>query len=158
MPTLRFLPLLALIVACDNGPASDPLQLAGGRQFGYAASTASGAPLLIGSLSLRWSDEGPDGGIVVGTWNIGWAPGADTTLKIGPQLGSGQLVGTVDEGGVLLDLNPGSKFEYVRLSARVAKGAMYGDWEWTQVVGPGSSGNFHAARMRCYVEACASHP
>jgi len=148
MSKLSLLPLLLLVGACDDGPASDPLDLAGGGQFSFASGTAEGAPLLAGRLYLRWSDEGPESGIVVGTWTIGWAPGADTTLQVGPQIGSGQLVGTADEDGVLLDLNPGSKFEYVRLSGRVTKATMYGDWEWTQVVGSGGTGNFRAANLR----------
>lgn len=150
---MRLIPFLfatavALTAACDDGPASDPLQLAGGGQFKYTANAEAGAPLLEGTFALRWSDEGSEEGVVVGTWNVGWAPGADTTLGVGPQVGSGYLVGMANENGVYLDLNPGSKFDYVRLFARVDKGTIIGDWEWTQVAGPGAGGNFRAANLR----------
>src|SRR5512146_2806981 len=98
----RFLPLL-ILVACA-GPAGDPpssRDIQSGA-FLYRARSATGQTLLEGQIEFRVGDDST----IFGSWNIRWAPGADTTLAVGPQVGSGQLSGHLVGTDLFLQLNP----------------------------------------------------
>ena len=108
----------------------------------YEATTLSGGPLVRGRMEI---DVLPDSSIV-GTWSAHWAPGADTTIQVGGQIGSGSLRGKQTESGSYIDLNPGYADNNVILLPVPAEGGFTGTWYWSSIAGPQTYGRFTALR------------
>ncbi len=130
--------VLLLLAACAEGPSVEPAALNGG--YRYSAATTGGEPLLTGRLALAF----PDDSTLSGTWVIQWAPGADTTLEVGPQVGSGDLVGTRRGDTLLIQLNPTNADDNVTLRAAPGPGGYHGEWQWITITGPRTGGSFAA--------------
>lgn len=138
----------ALVVGlgCGNGipdpklaPHLDDLN----GSFAYSAFDATGQPLLVGSLTI---EAAPDS-TLSGTWSIHWAPGADTTATIGPQVGTGTLAGRSGSDGVFVDLNPGWADNNVFLMGGAAPGILAGEWQHSTILGPVAQGRFTLRRL-----------
>lgn len=127
----------ALLAACGTGSSAFEL---GDGELRYRATTATGRPLLDGSLSLTF----PTDSTVAGTWQIRWSAGADTTSQVGPQVGMGTLIGTRRADTLLLELNPGYFDNNVSLRGVATSGGLRGDWTWATIAGPFTSGPFSA--------------
>jgi len=130
----------ALLMACSSAPDDNAAPRTGG--FHYSALSASGQPLLTGHLEFTFTDDST----VTGSWVIAWLPAADTTLPVGPQVGSGVLVGLRSGTTLRIQLNPTNADHNVALQAVPSAGGYAGQWEWTTFTGPRSAGTFVAAR------------
>lgn len=130
---------LTLLIACADSPA-DGLALRGGG-FHYSAFGDSGQPLLTGRLNFSF----PDDSTLNGTWSIAWIPGADTTLHVGPQVGSGAMVGSRRGDTLLIQLNPTFADNNVGLVAVPTADGYSGQWSWSTFAGPTAGGRFSAA-------------
>lgn len=131
---------LLLCSACSGGPSAPAAMRAGG--FAYSASTPAGDPILNGRISFEFTDDST----VTGTWSITWVEGADTTLEVGPQVGSGLLVGTRHGDTMMIQLNPNYADNNVGLVAVPTAKGWRGEWEWVAFAGPRSRGPFTAYR------------
>jgi len=129
--------LLIAATGCADDPA--PFEFSSGT-LQYEATTTVGLPLLEGELVLRY----PTDSTVAGTWSIRRSPGADPDIEVGPQVGSGTLVGMRDGNTLYLDLNPGWADNNVMLVGEASAGALRGRWTWSAFTGPRSSGRFTA--------------
>ncbi len=132
--------LMLLCFACSGGPAA-PAALRGDR-LAYAAFSASGEPVLKGSIQLEF----PDDTTVSGSWSIAWVAGADTTQPVGPQVGTGHLVGSRHRDTLWLELNPNFADNNVGLRAVATHRGWRGEWFWSGFPGQMSQGLFTAAR------------
>ena len=132
--------LLALTLACStNGVA--PRWSLKSAMLRYNAASAQGVSLLAGSLSLAIHADST----VTGTWVIDWVAGADTTARVGPQVGTGTFGGQqFADGSVQLNLNPLYADNNVFLSATVTRDGFSGEWSWSGLPGVLSSGRFTA--------------
>ena len=137
---MRTLALASILLAACNASSTDNSAPAP-VTFRYSALDATGSPLLTGRLTLTSVDDST----VTGTWNIAWAPGADTTSPVGPQVGSGTLTGRRVGGTLILELNPGNADNNVGLQAIPHSGGYSGTWQWTAFTGPRAEGRFVAS-------------
>ena len=132
--------LSLLLLACAS--TSEESAGLGTHSFRYSALSSEGKPLLTGQLAFRFIDNST----VAGTWTIGWADGADTTAVVGPQIGSGLLVGTRRGAMLAIQLNPDYADNNVGLEAIRTSRGYAGHWVWTAITGPRTSGRFAAER------------
>lgn len=131
---------LGLILACSGAPADSSAPRIG--SFRYSALSATGQPLLAGHIEFAF----PDDSTLTGTWAIAWLPGADTTEQVGPQVGSGVLIGAYRGGTLLIQLNPTNADNNVALQAVPSAGGYAGHWDWITATGPRSGGAFVAGQ------------
>jgi hypothetical protein len=108
----------------------------------YQVTTQAGAPLLTGRLVIDILEDST----IVGTWSTHWVSGADTTVEVGDQVGSGTLAGRQTEDGAHIDLNPGYADNNVILLAAPAEKGFAGTWYWSTIAGPRTGGRFTAVR------------
>lgn len=140
-------PILAVVAvltigACNTGESdaiAERVIVAGLR---YEATTLGGEPLIRGRMRI---DVLPDS-TIVGTWSAEWAPGADTTVQVGDQIGSGSLRGKQTEAGTYIDLNPGYADNNVILQPVPVERGFTGTWYWSSIAGPQTYGRFTALR------------
>jgi hypothetical protein len=97
-------------------------------------------PLLIGQITLDIAADSS----VTGSWKLAWAPGADTTALVGPQVGTGLLAGRQAGTSLWLDLNPGWADYNVFLQADSRHPGYAGQWYVGTITGTRSSGTFTA--------------
>ncbi|HWN19322.1 MAG TPA: hypothetical protein VNO19_10450 [Gemmatimonadales bacterium] len=111
--------------------------------YRYLAYDSAGTLLLEGQLVLAQVD----GSTLTGTWVIHWAPGADTTRTVGPQLGSGSVHGAPAGDRWHLTLTPGWADNNVDLIAEAKEGDLEGAWAHSIITGPYTGGSFQAVRQ-----------
>lgn len=129
---------LGLLIACSGAPAEGTGPLPG--SFHYTALDTMGHALLAGQVVFTF----PDDSTLTGRWTIAWLPGADTTIPVGPQVGSGVLVGTSRGDTLLVQLNPTNADHNVALLAVPAADGYSGQWQWITATGPRTWGTFVA--------------
>ena len=149
MRTTALVALALMGAACDStSPTPNRLNLPSGQgDFAYTAYSAAGQPILRGTLHLEYAMT-PAAALppqaLGGTWSVHWVPGADTTLEVGPQVGSGTLDGVDDSTGIHLALNPNLVDEGVGLSGLVYGKNLSGTWNNFTISGPSQHGRFTA--------------
>jgi hypothetical protein len=132
---------VAAIMACG-----DPtLSTAGGDPSGaYSYVARSGlTPVVTGTVTLLVDEDSA----VTGSWELRRVPGSDTTIRVGPQLGSGTLAGRLNASGmVAVDLNPGWADNNVFLAfSATTRDLLSGTWDHSTIIGPVAGG---AAELR----------
>lgn len=136
--------LLALALGCyaldcsgkKNGatpPRTFPL-----GDYQYTGYGEGGVKVVEGRLSLT----SLDGDRLKGTWEL---KQVGQPKMIGPQVGSGDLVGTVRGTEVLVDLNPNMNDNNVNLRGKVEGKRYKGTWSYSGFAGVLSSGTFEAS-------------
>ncbi len=110
--------------------------------FDYAAFDGDGARVLVGRLELNVKDDGS----ITGSWEIGWVEGANQQTPVGPQVGTGSLVGAVADGDLSLNLNPQNSDDNVGLQGALDGVRIAGGWEYVTFAGPTGSGAFRATK------------
>jgi hypothetical protein len=144
---------LALAAACDEAPVGPGAQVCLQGVFGpadivgtldYVAYADSGARLLEGTLTVM----GQANQHIAGSWDIHWAAGADTTNPntVGPQVGTGDLIGAVQDTVVFVNLTPTFADDNVELDACVTAGGFAGVWRHIGAAGEIAHGPVTAIR------------
>lgn len=129
---------LALLLGCSGASTETAASRTGG--FRYIGRSAAGVPVLNGRIELAF----PNDSTVTGTWAIGWIPGADTSFEVGPQVGTGTLVGRRMGDSLLIEMNPNWADNNVALKAFPSASGYTGQWTWSAFDGPRSGGSFTA--------------
>lgn len=134
--------LLALVLCCyaldcsgskNNAPPKTfPL-----GDYQYVGYDEGGAKVVEGRLSLT----SIDGDRLKGTWEL---KQIGEPKRIGPQVGTGDLIGTVRGTEVLLDLNPNMNDNNVNLHGKVEGKRYKGAWTFNGFAGTLSRGTFEA--------------
>jgi hypothetical protein len=101
------------------------------------------ALLLVGSVQVVVRDDSS----LSGTWEIEWAPGADRSSAVGPQVGTGSVGGQYGSEHTLIDLNPGWADNNVFLVAYADGGDLTGAWYHSTLVGSVAGGRFELRRL-----------
>ena len=139
-------PAIILVLAGCGSEGDEPAglsQLHAG-ELRYTATAADGQLLLRGKLALSF----PDDSTVTGEWSIRWAPGADSSFQVGPQIGNGSLAGRRIGDSLVIDLNPGFMDNNVILFASSNPTNMAGRWSWSTIAGPRTGGLFWTSQDR----------
>jgi hypothetical protein len=134
---------VAAIIACGDST----LSTAGGDPSGaYIYVARSGlTPVVTGTVTLLVDEDSA----VTGSWELRRVPGSDTTIQVGPQLGSGTLAGRLNASGmVAVDLNPGWADNNVFLAfSATARDLLTGTWDHATIIGPVAGGPVELRRL-----------
>ena len=106
-------------------------------EYQYTGYDESGAKIVEGRLSLT----SRDGDQLKGSWEL---KQIGEPRRIGPQIGSGDLIGSVNGTEVNLDLNPNMNDNNVNLRGHVEGKRYTGTWSFNGFAGRISSGRFEA--------------
>jgi len=136
--------LLVFVLGCyaldcsgakNNAPPTRSFPLG---DYQYAGYDEGGAKIVEGRLSLT----SLDGDRLKGTWEL---KQIGEPKRIGPQVGTGELIGTVRGTEVLVDLNPNMNDNNVNLRGKVEGKRYKGTWSFVGFAGTLSAGTFEAA-------------
>lgn len=142
MRRLLIAPLL--LISCTSSTitntAPGDISVLEAGEFHYIARSSAGRPLLTGRIEFVFRDDST----ISGTWEIARLPGADKNAVVGPQIGSGTLVGNLRDGTLVVQLNPTNADHNVVLLATSNAHGYTGRWQWITIVGPQAEGPFEA--------------
>jgi hypothetical protein len=107
-------------------------------EYQYTGYDESGAKIVEGRVSLT----SRDGDQLKGSWEL---KQIGEPKRIGPQVGSGDLIGSVNGTEVNLDLNPNMNDNNVNLRGHVEGKRYTGTWSFNGFAGRINSGRFEAS-------------
>jgi hypothetical protein len=91
-----------------------------------------------------WFTMGEPGpGIVCGEWHFSYA---HEPMDVGPQVGDGVLMGTVEANHITINLNPGWHDANVQLDGVLTGNRYAGEWIYSTLAGVRSQGLFEATK------------
>jgi hypothetical protein len=142
-PWLYMMTCILSFVACtDKGdPPVGSLQPGGvPSNYNYMAYNSKGDLALNGTMKLTVIDSTS----IAGTWSI---VAVLPSEKVGPQVGTGKLTGTIQNSLVWINLNPGWVDNNVFLQGTLSSDRITGRWMWSTFIGPTADGTFEAMNV-----------
>ncbi len=141
-PWMPVLMIILTYMACmDRG--GQPVESLNPRglptSYHYSAYNANGDLAVNGTITLTTIDSSS----VSGTWLLLAVIPSD---KIGPQTGTGKLVGSIQKSSISINLNPDWVDNNVFLQGTVSPDSINGRWMWSTFIGPTAEGEFKAIR------------
>lgn len=100
-------------------------------------TTPPAAAIVTGWLAV----ELPKAGAVRGEWIFNQLLESE---MVGPQIGTGSFVGTVDSNRIWINLNPDWADNNVLLNGVIAGAEITGEWYYSSFAGPVNKGSFTA--------------
>lgn len=98
-----------------------------------------GLPAVTGWFTMKATERGK----IAGEWHFSYV---GEPVDVGPQVGDGSLIGTVQGDHVEISLNPGWRDANVDLDGTMTGDLYAGEWTYTTFVGIRSYGPFEATR------------
>jgi hypothetical protein len=134
---------LSLVACTDEGSpsASYPGPVGTPAAYSYRAYDSGGSLAIVGTLTLVLADSAAIGG----TWTLEQVL---TGGKVGPQVGTGKLAGTISGTSIWVNLNPNWADNNVFLQGTIDDGRISGKWMWSTFVGNTAEGTFEAVEKQ----------
>jgi hypothetical protein len=125
-----------LICSCKE---KEPITASGpGQTFCYKSFDLNHNLIVQGWLEIKFEDSGK----ISGTWNL---QKLDNTENIGPQVGTGELVGgIINKDSIWIELNPQYKDNNLQLCGKYRSPSITGKWLWISFIGITNQGYFYA--------------
>lgn len=113
--------------------------------YQYTGYDKTGGKIVEGRLSItsveprRNKNEEYE---IKGTWQL---KKIGNQKNIGPQVGTGDLIGSIDKGEIYIDLNPNMNDDNVVLHGKFEGRRFHGTWRYSGFAGVLNQGTFEAA-------------
>lgn len=107
--------------------------------YNYIAYDSTGIKVAQGMLLLNFEDH-----IINGEWDI---KAVGSAQNIGPQIGSGNLVGSYSSDSIWVELQPQMCDNNLQLKGRLKDNHFYGYWTYISLIGPTNEGSFSARKQ-----------
>ena len=122
-----------------NGCNGNPDGSAPPGAFNYRSYDSSGVPIVSGWFTLVNSDSSH----VTGEWHL---KATGSGERIGPQTGTGKLVGGINGEKFWIELNPQVRNNNLQLNGVFSRDSLAGQWTWINNEGIVNQGRFYAVR------------
>ncbi|MBN1397184.1 MAG: hypothetical protein JXA06_04045 [Bacteroidetes bacterium] len=133
--------LTAIIFILSAGCGEDnSVQTVTSEPFSYTAYNTSGVPIVNGWMTIYIQDSSK----VTGEWHFSKIGDPE---DIGPCIGEGNLVGSVNIEHLHINLNPKYKDNNVFLIGNIQADKFEGEWVWGGFAGIINTGSFIAVRQ-----------
>jgi len=119
-----------------NNEQSKPFPLGDYQYTGY---DKNGDKIVEGQILITSIEKNR----IKGEWQLNKIGNSE---KIGPQVGTGALIGSVIEGKVYINLNPNMSDSNVNLKGSIEDGRYKGTWSFDGYAGGINQGTFEATR------------
>ena len=140
--------LSCYVLACSVPKAVEQEKPLPTGDYRYTSLDKSGAKVVEGRLSVTSVEprriEKETQIQIKGNWQLNKVGNQE---HIGPQVGSGELIGSIIEGEIRLDLNPNINDANVILRGKVEGKRLHGTWSFKGYAGTISEGTFEAIRQ-----------
>jgi len=131
--------VVSILPGCQDGGGGTGVGPVPSGAYHYTSYDTNGVAVVRGWLTITYQDSSH----ITGEWRlykIGDPQG------IGPQSGSGKLVGSFYEGKLIIELNPQFRDNNLQLVGSLQQGYYRGEWIWISFVGITGKGTFEAVK------------
>jgi hypothetical protein len=144
--------LIILLLSCYVLGCSPPKNIEQTKSFPigdyhYAGYDKSGGLIIEGQLSIILIEprrmQSEESIQIKGIWQLNKVGNQE---KIGPQVGSGELIGSIIRGEVYINLNPNISDSNVNLKGTIEGKRFHGSWSFDGYAGAINQGTFEATR------------
>ena len=146
-PYLIILTLSCYVLACSLPKAIEQTKPFPVGDYQYTGYDKSRGKIVEGRLSITSVESKRiQSGVMIqikGNWQLSKVGHQE---KIGPQVGSGELIGSITEGEINIDLNPNISDSNVILKGKIEGKRFHGTWSFNGYAGPINQGTFEAIR------------
>ena len=144
---LIILALGLYVLACSAPKGVEQTKPAPLGDYQYTGYDRNGGKMVEGRLSITSSEQQRIGSEVTtqlrGNWQLNKVGDQE---KIGGQVGTGELTGSIIKGEIYLNLNPNISDANVILRGKLEGGRFHGTWSFNGYAGPLNQGTFEAFR------------
>ena len=127
---------LFVLSSCELVTSSDDLS----GTYSYSGYTENLTLIVSGSMELELNDEQE----ITGSWDFSAVTPTD---DIGPQIGSGELIGAVEDTLIMINLNPQNADNNVILVGELEGNNLNGIWQYVGFPGVITEGKFQAEKQ-----------
>lgn len=132
-----------MFIGCqDSGEIVATIPSVGVHIYRYTGYYANGNKIVAGGIVLNIKEDGT----LTGTWALE-KTGSSGGINIGPQIGTGQLTGTIEGAKASINLNPEYVDNNVILDGEFRNGQFVGTWTNITFRGPWVHGDFEAIKV-----------
>ena len=144
--------LIMMVLSCYVAACSSPKPATQVKPFPvgdyqYIGFDSRGTKIVEGQLSITSVESKRINSVdtleIKGNWQLNKI---GDPQKIGPQVGTGQLDGSIVNGEVRIDLNPNMNDNNVNLTGTIENGRFRGKWSFSGFAGILNQGTFDATR------------
>jgi hypothetical protein len=144
---LIILTLSCYVLACSITKNVDRANTSPVGDYQYTGYDERGGKVVEGRISITSSELRRIGSAesvqLKGNWELSKAGNQE---KIGPQVGKGELIGSIDKDEVDINLNPNINDVNVYLRGKIEGKRFHGTWSFNGYAGPINKGTFEAIR------------
>ncbi|MCM3873810.1 MAG: hypothetical protein ND895_24240 [Pyrinomonadaceae bacterium] len=146
-PYLIILTLSWYVLACSSPKIIEQTKPFPVGDYQYAGYIKGGGKIVEGQLSITSVEsrriQSGEQIQIKGNWQLSKVGNPE---KIGPQVGSGELTGSIIKGEIYIDLNPNISDSNVILKGTIEGKRFHGTWSFNGYAGAINQGTFEATR------------
>jgi len=146
-PYLIILTLSCYVLACSTPKNTDQTKPFPVGDYQYTGYDKKGHKIVEGRLSITAVEtrriESAESIQIKGNWQLNKVGNQE---KIGPQVGSGDLIGSIIKGEIYINLNPNISDSNVNLRGTIEGRRFHGTWSFNGYAGAMNQGTFEAIR------------
>lgn len=143
---LIMLTLSGYVLACSMPKIFEQTKPFRIGNYQYAGYDENGGKVVEGRLSITSVEprrnKNEESYQIKGNWQLNRIG----NQGIGPQIGTGDLIGSIDKGEISIDLNPNMADNNVILRGKIEGRRFHGTWMFSGFAGAISGGTFEASR------------
>lgn len=146
-PYLIILTLCCYVLACSTTKSVEQTKPFPTGDYQYTGYDRNGGKMVEGQLSITSVEsrriQSEESIQLKGNWQLTKVGNQE---KIGPQVGSGELIGSIIKGELYINLNPNISDSNVMLKGIIEGKRFYGTWSFNGYAGAINQGTFEAVR------------
>jgi hypothetical protein len=147
VPYLIILSLCCYVLACSASNSTEQTKPFPTGDYQYTGYDSDGGKMVEGQLSITSVESrrirSEESIQLKGNWTLNKTGSQE---KIGPQVGSGEFVGSIIKGELYLNLNTNMADNNVMLKGTIEGKRFHGTWSFNGYAGPINKGTFEAVR------------
>ena len=132
-----FIIIIIILVSCKNNDVKGIVNPVFSGTYLYSSFDTTGTPIVKGWFTMSFQDSTK----IKGEW---YFEKIGDPKNIGPQVGSGELEGGVNEGRIWIELQPKYRDNNLQLDGKIQNNYYSGKWQWISFIGPTNYGTFVA--------------
>lgn len=139
LKVLIILLFFCIVISCEKDDSFIGFEPGPSGSFNYQSYDSLGFLIVIGWLKFEHTDSV----MIEGSWQLN---NINNRNDIGPQFGQGELIGSITDSQIWMELNPQFVDHNMHLEGTINDKIIEGKWYWISIRGVTNWGTFKASK------------